>query len=513
LAYLGLIAFALLASKIDLSKNYRQFFSVVLFGTMSLTTYGLFQNFGLDFIAWSNPYSPVIGTLGNPNFMGAILGVFSLMLIPVIFLKEYTLRSKSIYFSVLAANFFVINFTNALQGFMIFSFGLTLFLILMSFFKYKKFGILGLTIFLFALCFAILGILQKGPFASLLYKSSVSLRGYYWDAGIKMFFEKPIFGVGLDNYGLYFNEVRDVKYSLNYGYFVTSNNAHNLPIQLFATGGFFVGITYLILVAYVLFVSTKKLRKVDPEQKKVLTGITIAYIIFQLQSIVSIDNIGVAIWGWVLAGLIIGFNCVEEISSTPAVEKNRKSQFSINTSSSTTLYSWILVMAATVLIALLYQGEKKTYDLEGILMGNPSAIQTQISEVARDFISTPLLDPRYKMFIAEKLMTAGASDEAMQMISDLVAHEPRNLDYLTVQASFYEFFGNYEMAIKNRIQIAKLNPFNVFNLKLLVDSYLKTSNIQEAKRIQLKIDSFAPNTELANEIKNNIAKSEFGAEN
>jgi O-antigen ligase len=42
---------------------------------------------------------------------------------------------------------------------------------------------------------AILGMLQKGPLVSLLYKDSVSVRGYYWRAGIEMFKDSPLTGV------------------------------------------------------------------------------------------------------------------------------------------------------------------------------------------------------------------------------------------------------------------------------------------------------------------------------
>jgi hypothetical protein len=33
-----------------------------------------------DFIGWSNPYGNLLGTLGNPNFIGSFFGMFSALL-------------------------------------------------------------------------------------------------------------------------------------------------------------------------------------------------------------------------------------------------------------------------------------------------------------------------------------------------------------------------------------------------------------------------------------------------
>ena len=94
--------------------------------------------------------------------------------------------------------------------------------------------------------------LQIGPLAQYLYKDSVSVRGFYWRAGMKMFWENPLFGVGLDRYGAYFKEFREVNYPLRYGYEITSSNAHNTLIQIFATGGVMVGISYLCVLILIL---------------------------------------------------------------------------------------------------------------------------------------------------------------------------------------------------------------------------------------------------------------------
>jgi O-antigen ligase len=508
LAYVALIIFAAIASKVDIAEKNQRFFQVIFAGTLILTAYGFLQNFGYDFVAWSNQYSPVIGTLGNPNFMGAILATLSMILLPVLFLQNFNLKSKISFSILIALNFLVTYFTNALQGLLNFIFGATMFLLVTVYFRFKKLGLIGLLLFLMAVVVAMLGIFQKGPLASLLYKGSVTLRGYYWDAGIKMFQEKPLLGVGIDNYGLYFNEVRNLEYPLKFGYFVTSNNAHNLPIQLLATGGFLVGGLYLIMVFFIFAVAIRKLRKVSGGQKVILTGLMVSYSVFQLQSFVSIDNIGVSIWGWLIAGLIVGFNSSKindlEVNAKIKIKNSVKS----DSSAKTLMFSWALVTVSFVLVALLYQGEKKTYDLDGYLGGTSGPVEPQVLNLINETLDTPLIEPSYKMGIADKLMIRGLSDQAMDVITDLVNYEPRNLDYLTTRAFFAEYLNDFEMAITDREKISRLNPYNAINYKFLVASYLKTGRMSEAKIILDKVNSFAPNSEIAKEISNSISDFE-----
>ena len=66
-----------------------------------------------------------------------------------------------------------------------------------------------------------------------------------------MFLSSPLTGIGIDRYGAYFKEFRETQYSLNYGFDLTSSNAHNVPIQLFATGGIFVGGFYILILLFI----------------------------------------------------------------------------------------------------------------------------------------------------------------------------------------------------------------------------------------------------------------------
>jgi hypothetical protein len=118
--------------------------------------------------------------------------------------------------------------------------------------------------------------------------------------------DHPIFGVGMDSYGDWYRRSRTLAATLRRGPDTTSNAAHNVFLDFSSYGGFPLLIIYMALMALVLISAVKVLKNskgFDP----VFVGLFGGWVAFQAQSIISINQIGLAIWGWVLSGLIIGY--------------------------------------------------------------------------------------------------------------------------------------------------------------------------------------------------------------
>jgi O-antigen ligase len=213
---------------------------------------------------------------------------------------------------------FAIYRSNARQGLLAYILGVGIFLVILLWGKSKKLGVTAVLCGLSLVIISILGMLQTGPFEKYLYKASVSIRGYYWRAGIEMLVNHPLLGIGTDRYGAYFKQYREVKYPLTYGFEITSSNAHNTFIQFFATGGVFLGITYLIFNGYILRRAYVGLKNLVGNERLILAGIFSAWVAFHAQSLISIDNIGISIWGWILGGSIIGIS----VSADPKLKDN-----------------------------------------------------------------------------------------------------------------------------------------------------------------------------------------------
>ncbi len=71
-----ILIFFVVASKSNSSMGLNILIAIPFVGLINII-YGLVQYLGKDPINWRNPYSPIVGTLGNPNFISSHLGLVS----------------------------------------------------------------------------------------------------------------------------------------------------------------------------------------------------------------------------------------------------------------------------------------------------------------------------------------------------------------------------------------------------------------------------------------------------
>lgn len=294
--------------------------ALILAGTINLIVC-LADAAGYDVFTWSNPYNAVLGTFGNPNFIGSFMGIFAGVLFVQIVSPSNLLKARAIYGILFSLTFAVIYLTDALQGLLVAAFGVSFstFLFLRAKFEKTLISNLYLTSLLIAGFVAVLGILQKGPLSSLLYKPSVSFRGDYWKAGISMGQSDPVFGIGIDSYGIYYRTYRSLKSTISPGVETTTDAAHNVIIDVFAGSGIFALTSYLFINIFVFVQAMKYLKKFKQFDPLFVT-LLIAWAGYQLQSIISINQLGLAVWGWTLGGVIIGYTRL----SSPHIEPEIK---------------------------------------------------------------------------------------------------------------------------------------------------------------------------------------------
>ena len=311
LGFLTYFCLAILMLYSMLRSNFQNIkFTLIVMSVLGLffAIYGQFQHAGQDFVRWNNPYNSIIGSLGNPNYAAALMAIMGVASFGASFSRSFnkTFRMFGLLNSIFIL--FTIYLSNARQGLISYSVGICIILNYYLYSKRKIYGAISLGLFLVLGAFAILGMLQIGPLTNLLYKSSVTIRGYYWAAGIEMFKANPFFGIGVDSYGDYFKQYRDVNYPLKYGFDITTTNAHNVFIQFFATGGFLVGISYFILIMLVLRAGLRAIKFSPINERPFCIALFACWVSFQSQSVISIDNIGLTIWGWILGGILVGLH-------------------------------------------------------------------------------------------------------------------------------------------------------------------------------------------------------------
>ena len=504
LQYFSLSIVLLISAMTFRLLNIHKLYVVAGFVALVSFSYSLLQTTGNDFVSWNNPYNSIISTLGNPNFAAAAMAIMGVLTLPSIFIKEIKFLQRIFAVILLVSLIFMIYRSNARQGLLSFAIGAGVFVTIWLWGRNKFFGILTLMFGVVAVLFSILGMLQTGPLEKYLYKASVSVRGYYWRAGIEMLISHPLFGVGIDRYGSYFKEYREVNYPLSIGFELTSTNAHNTFIQFFATGGIFLGLSYLILNAYILKCGIVGIRKLKDHNKLYLVGVFSAWIAYHAQSLISIDNIGLSIWGWLLAGAIVGLSSSVD---NPLTDEVKRSTLNSNKKSlNQTLGSSATTIVALVFVLMLYRGENLALKGNSIFDLQDSKSRTYMKDVQMELINTPLIDPSYKLMAANKLIQGGFT-EGLVEAERVLAKDPRNLDALKLLAETYEKIGDLAKANQYRIQISKLDPWNAANLLVLAQNYKKQGNLTQSQVIVEKILSFASNHPIADEARNLLGQT------
>ena len=440
-------------------------------------SYGLMQHTGNDFMKWQNQYNPIIGTVGNPNFSAALMSIFAVILLTGVFISNFGKLFKFLLFSVGCFLILIIYFTDAKQGILSLLIALGIFTAIWS----KKFGkkiqiLISFIIFLFFLL-GIFGIFQKGPLTQALYKPSVSLRGFYWRSGIQMFLHNPITGIGLDNYADYFKLYREPEFGYRQGFQLTSSNAHNVYIQQFATGGLFLGISYLIIVLFVIYRVAKALRENYPN-RFIILSIFSGWIAFQSQSLVSIDNIGLSVWGWFLSGMLI--KLTESQSNSP--EKSTKVR--INKVSGIQLaVSSLTLFLAFMTVANLYSIESQMLKFRNTQPSNSSGYLSSLKNLAE----RSLAEPSFKFQIALTLANQGQINDSRVILEKLMNSDKPNVDYRIFSSQIYEAEGNIVKALEERKIVNKFDPWNLNNKFVLAGYYEKLNDIKNAKALYSEV--------------------------
>jgi O-antigen ligase len=306
-AYVALASLLMVAAVSVSTFALRRFMWSLLAAGLVSILYGIIQALKLDPIKWVNQYTPVIGFLGNPNFQSSFVGFSGVMVFALLISKGVKPLYRVGYFVYLLAAAYVIKETASQQGFLVLLGGIAVVVFIwITRSKVKFLTIPSLVAGFVGVVLVTLGSLNSGPLASILYKASVTYRGDYWRAGWKMTLENPLFGVGLDSYGDWYRRARTVEATLRRGPDVTSNAAHNVLLDFSSNGGFPLLIIYLFMMVLVVIAAIKVVKRTagfDP----VFAGLFAVWIAYQAQSIISLNQLGLAVWGWIISGLIIGY--------------------------------------------------------------------------------------------------------------------------------------------------------------------------------------------------------------
>lgn len=456
--YLSLSLLLVSSLTIDSKKHFRYALFALIFAGLTNVVYGLWVMAFGDFISWNNQYGNLLGTFGNPNFIGSFFGMFSSVLFAAALSKEVGKKWRIMAVLLLPIVFLTIMDTKAVQGKVLFvaAAGISLFFYVRDRFKSNAWSYVYVAAAIASFVFALLGTLQKGPLASVLYKESVSLRGEYWFAGWQTGLSNPWFGVGFDSLGDWYRRSRRESALTLPGVDTVTNAAHNVYLDLFTFGGWPLLISYTALTLYTI-ISIVKFVKNNKKFDFVFVTLVSVWVCYQLQSIISINQVGLAIWGWVTTGLIIAYAnlAVKDEDDIDFAERKRTKKDKFQQSGS--IFSPKLSAGLFAIVGLLVAVPPLSADMrwrEAQLSQDVNKVESILEPSYMNPLSTIKLISVIGVF-----ETNGFHDLAYKHALEAVKFNPNSYEIWRILASLTKSSENQKIqAVKKMRELDPLNP-------------------------------------------------------
>jgi len=297
-----------LSEKLDPKK----ILTAIKVSSFLVATYFLAQLQGLDRAAWADEYGGIpSSTLGNPNFVSAFVSIGFVSTLPLLLARQTKMSIRTLIFLSSAIELFVSVRSNSFQGLAIILLGF--FYVTMSFLKpvllRQKKGSLAA---FFSLVILITGyFLYRFQDLLSINNATIQARLDYWEAGLAMGLDSPIFGRGFDYFGESYFLFRSERAAIRSPGLYT-DSAHNYFIDIFAFGGFPLIVTTMFPILLVFQSKLKSISSplnISKQDKGIGTltrGLFLAWIGFIFQALISPFSVALAYLGFLLTGFLYG---------------------------------------------------------------------------------------------------------------------------------------------------------------------------------------------------------------
>jgi len=461
--------------------------------------YGYIQFFKLDFVNWSKQ-NEVFSLFGNSNFASAAfaVGTMSSFLLCLDSLKEQRVFESWISgagFIFLAG---ITYFTKSIQGVLGILICIVLVSIIMVFRRSRVLGWAIMSLAIPAVLLILVGFYGEGPLGSRIYQYTLALRLEYWIAGLKMGFDNLLFGVGYESYGDFFQRYRSDDVTQMTGVGLTTNNAHNPFIQMFATLGIVGSIPLITLFASTLIQSARSFLSKELSEKA-LSNKKIALVLFLSSwsmAFFSIDNIAIASLNWFIMGLALGVNFANNNVELQAVASNRKLKFNQRKSMKgwTEYRKEISLVVSLTLLAFSWTSSTPNRDLVKIFNNNqinesdPNWLDARQNALLK-VVENPMSRETELKWAAEAFYNLGLEDATIKTLVIGIRRFPSDMTLLDNLAFIYERKGEFEPAIEVRKLQLDLEKRNWRIYYFLALDLKKLGRKEDAKRALLEIKS------------------------
>lgn len=487
-SYIALAGITFAAMVSFTSADLKQLRNWILVVGSALSAFGSLQTFGHDPFDWVLSYNNVVGTLGNPDFFSGIVGSAAIASVWLL-LREDDIRFRAAGLALLLLELFVLNRCGSIQGLVAFALGST-FLIIARLWQIRwKIGVTACIVAALGLILLMLGLLNQGPTARFVYRGSLHSRVDYWNAALNMFKAHPWFGVGLDRFGQNYGQYAP-QYQVVQGQ--GTDNAHNVFLQLLATGGLLVVLPYLFLIIVIFMSAVRAIRKALGSERIDMVALFSIWLALLFISAISIDNLGVAVWFWITGGALYAVSRPRPEVKSAARHKGRKISAEKTSENSNYLAPIVALLVSIVVLVIMVPAWRSSAMLHELQRQGVGATQAQASDRINSAANIQPGNIQVKASLADIALRVGAIDLGFKLIASINRQDHRSVDGNYLGASAYEALKNYEAALPYRLRLLQIDPWSTRNMLQLIVDYVALNDLAKAREISSRLSKWYP---------------------
>ena len=457
-------------------KDSSKFFKTSLLPLVLITIiYSFIQLTGSDFLLWAEGDRVVI-TLGNSNFAASFIAI----LLPSLLYGVASSRGKSLK-SLYLALFFLLFYcgiqTKSFQFNVVALISISVFIFISFYHLFIKINLLLRTAGLSAIFSAL--IYSVFRYKDLLIDfTSADDRLSQQRAGLEMFTDNILFGVGVDRLQQYmplYTRAEDIRRE---GGDITPDKTHNAFVDHLANGGVFVGISYTLFILMIFYLIIKLLKSGEKYNINLALPSSI-FIGYVSQLFINTDSILNMIVPYVSMGLIGGFYLNSLVNQTTSLAATKK-LFTIRLISIIALILTVPLSVRIISTDMQVRNIMNNKYMDGDkiieilkMWPNPRPTEEVMVKYVQDLKNCPFVDrvsdrllevdPRSGQAWFTKSLCADAYNDqvtSLSFVKKAIEFQPVNVRYLDVQYQLEKFLGYEVEAAKtlSRINLILKSP-------------------------------------------------------
>jgi O-antigen ligase len=489
LTNIAFLSLALILCSYFSSKLLSRIYIVALLSLIAQCIYGVVQLLGLDPIPWENPHSPVITFFGNPNFSAASYGVLAVAMVRFINFDvkgpiNFLYRNWAITLLILLSLF--LNYqTASIQGLATCVVGLYFFVGLRYLGKNKQQKYLHLlrAFYVVAPFFVVAGFAGRGPLGAVFRQETFLNRLEYWRIAWNILRDNFWFGVGADGYSQYYQLYRSLEYTAKYGTGLNSSAAHNVILQWGASYGIIGVVIYCVLIFFCVRNFILINNSIESTDKNLYQVTFTVWLTYQATALISIEQIGIAIWGWAFSGIILGWSnsilAKGDFSEAQFTQKHIRKTLSSGLDGLVFLIAVILALPATY-----FMRQDLALRRAVLLPGISAGIQGSDLEKRGETIVNAALplsqDKDYFQFAVMSLFQEGPAMKGQEFAKLALREDSRNTQAIEALAIAASNLKVWSEVVEYRRLLAELDPQNYVNEARIGEALYNLGNKKEA---------------------------------